>query len=178
MRLGNISLLDAFQDASSQGLVDRVIASVINIQQEGTLRNLPFRNTRLNGEGVPQGIERQPDIHLNVFVLFGANKADYSLALQRISQVIAFFQRQFVFTPDDIAALEQLNVSRLIFDLYSTSFEELNQIWGVNGGKYVPSVVYKMRLAVIQNAPEVGAGIVSEINLNSSVQPPLVVESP
>lgn len=167
--LGNISLIDAFQDTSSQSLSDRVVASVINIEQEESLRNIPFRRTVNNGNGLPQGVERQPEIYLNVYLLFGANKNNYGIALQRISQVISFFQRQFVFTPADTPALSALNLNKLIFDLYSTDFSELNQLWAIMGGKYIPSVVYKMRLAVIQDAEEQGTGIISEVQLNSSV---------
>jgi hypothetical protein len=165
--LGNISLIDAFQSGTSQNLNDRVIASVVNIEQEGTLRNLPFRRAVTTPDGLPTAVERAPEIFLNVYVLFGANKNNYSVALQRISQVISFFQRQWVFTAADIAILEPLNLSKLIFDLHSTRFEELNQLWSVMGGKYIPSVVYKMRLAVLQDAPEQEAGIISEIHLRS-----------
>lgn len=173
--LGNISLIDAFQDASAQSLTDRVIASVVNIEQEEALRNIPFRRTIVPANGIPQGVERQPEIYLNIYVLFGANKTQYNIALQRIAQVVAFFQRQFVFTPANTPQLAGLNISRLIFDLYSTSFDELNQIWSVMGGKYIPSVIYKMRLAMIQDAPETGVGIVSEINIQTSVESPVVV---
>jgi hypothetical protein len=165
--LGNISLIDAFQDSSSTNLSDKVIASVVNIQQEGTVRNLPFRRTANDANGLPQAIERQPEIYLNVYVLFGANKNNYSIALQRIAQVISFFQRQYVFTPAEIPVLTTFNLNKLIFDLYSTRFEELNQLWSVMGGKYIPSVIYKMRLAVIQDADEQGTGIISEIRLRS-----------
>lgn len=167
--LGNISFADAFQDNSSQSLSDKVIASVINIEQEESLRNLPFRRTVYTSGGLPQGVERQPEIYLNIYVLFGANKNNYGVALNRISQVIAFFQRRFVFTPADTPVLGTLNLDRIIFDLYSTSFEELNQMWSVMGGKYIPSVAYKMRMAVIQDAEESGAGIISEINLKSNL---------
>jgi len=44
----------------------------------------------------------------------------------------------------------------------------LNQIWSVMGGKYIPSVIYKMRLAIIQDAPILDTGIIEEINLNTS----------
>lgn len=167
--LGNISLIDAYQDVSSQSLSDKVIASVVNIEQESSLRNLPFRHTATGINGLPTGLERQPEIYFNVYVLFGSNKRNYQTALQRISQVIAFFQRQFVFTPVDTPALGGFNIEKLIFDLYTTSFEELNQLWSVMGGKYIPSVVYKMRMVVIQDAPEQGAGIISEINLHSNI---------
>lgn len=167
--LGNVSFADAFQDNSSQNLSDKIIASVVNIEQEESLRNLPFRRTVHTPGGIPQGQERQPEIYLNIYVLFGANKNNYSTALNRISQVIGFFQRKFVYTATDIPVLATFNLDRIIFDLYSTSFEELNQLWSVMGGKYIPSVVYKMRLAVIQNAEPQGAGIITEINLGSKV---------
>lgn len=164
--LGNISLIDAYQDSSSQSLSDKVVASIVNIEQEGTLRNIPFRSTAFLTNG-PQGIERQPEIYLNVYVLFGANKNNYSTALQRISQVISFFQRKYVFVPNDTPLLASFNLEKLVFELYSTRFEELNQLWGVMGGKYIPSVVYKMKLAVIQDAEEQGTGIISEVRLRS-----------
>ncbi len=165
--MGNISLLDAYQDSSAQGLTDKVVASIINIEQEGALRNVPFRQTITGPNGLPQGVERQPEVYLNVYVLFGANKINYSTALQRISQVISFFQRKFVFTQADAPELVPLNIDRLIFDLYSTSFDELNQLWSVNGGKYIPSVVYKMRMAMIQDAVQQATGIIEEVELQT-----------
>lgn len=165
---GNISFADAFQDTPSQNLTDKIVVSVVNIQQEESLRNIPFRRT-VTVAGLPQGVEQQAEIHLNVYVLFSANKNNYLTALQRISQVIAFFQRQFVFTPADTPVLAALNLNKLIFDLYSTRFEELNQLWSVMGGKYIPSVIYKMRMAVIQDAPVTDAGIITEINLQSQI---------
>lgn len=161
--LGNISMIDAFQDSSTQTLSDKVIASVVNIDQEKSLRNLPFRRSILNGGETPEGIEQQPEIYLNIYLLLGANKNEYSIALQRISQVISFFQRQYVFTPANLPVLETLGLDKIIFDLYSTNFEELNQMWSIMGGKYIPSVIYKMRLAMIQDAEERETGIITEI---------------
>ena len=167
--LGNISFADAYQDSSSQNITDKVVASVINIEQESSLRNIPFKRTTQNAMGLPEAVQQQPEILLNIYVLFSANKSNYSTALQRISQVIAFFQRRFVFTPDNTPIIGTLNLDKVIFDLYSTRFEDLNQIWSVLGGKYIPSVVYKMRMAIIQDADEEGAGIVSEVRLRSKV---------
>lgn len=169
--MGNISLIDAFQDASAQSLNDRVIASIVNIEQEGTLRNIPYRRTTISDAGLPEAMQRQPEIYLNIYILFGANKSDYGMALQRVSQVIAFFQRKFVFSPANTPGLDPLNIDKLVFDLYSTSFEELNQLWGVMGGKYIPSVVYKMRLAMIQDSIDEPTGIVREIEMGTGIIP-------
>jgi len=169
--LGNISLIDAFQDSSASQLNDKVIASVINIEQEPVLRNLPYRKT-VNGEdGMPQSQEQPPPVYLNVYVLFGANKnpQNYNDALLRISQIIAFFQRQNLFTPANTPPLGTTNIQKLIFDLYSTSLEELNHIWSVNGGKYIPSVLYKMRMIMIQDADPSEAGTIKSMGTTPNV---------
>lgn len=164
---GNLSLIDAFQDNASQSLKDKVVASVVNIEQEGSLRNIPFRRPSLGPDGLPRVQEREPEIHLNVYLLFGSNKSNYGTALLRISQVIAFFQRTSVFTPADIPEMEALDLTKLVFDLYSTNFAELNQLWSILGGKYIPSVVYKMRLCIIQDAVEQPSAMIEEISLGT-----------
>lgn len=158
---GNIAFIDAYQESSAMSTNDKLIASVVNIAQEGTLRNLPFRKTTTNEDGVPVVKEKSPEIWINVYLLFGANRTDYISALHYISRVIGFFQRKHVFTPaelqdliGDAMTVDLPNIEKLIFDLYSMSFEELNQLWSIMGGKYIPSVLYKVRLAMIQEAVE------------------------
>lgn len=165
--LGNISMIDAAQETSTQTLTDKVIASAVNIEQEGSLRNIPFRRTSAGPDGLPNVLEREPEIHLNVYLLFGSNKSNYATALLRISQVIAFFQRKSVFKPDDTPELVPLNLTKLVFELYSTNFTELNQLWSIMGGKYIPSVVYKMRLCIIQDSEEAPAAMIEEISLGT-----------
>ncbi|HSI75114.1 MAG TPA: DUF4255 domain-containing protein [Lunatimonas sp.] len=158
--LGNLSMLDTYQEGVGDSFADRVVVSIINIQQESTLRNTPANRQIFNNAGLPNGVARNPGIYLNVYLIIGANKDQYAIGLQRISQVLTFFQRHSIFTIADIPNLSEFNLDRIIFDLYSTSFEELNQLWGIMGGKYIPSVVYKMRMLYIDNVEE-GA----EINL-------------
>lgn len=165
---GNIAFIDAFQDTSATSTNDKLIATVVNIAQEGALRNIPFSRASTSDEGVPMVRERSPEIWLNIYLLFGANRIEYLNALNDISRVIGFFQRKHVFTPAELDvlagsevtgnAVEDLaNVDRLIFDIYSMTFEELNQLWSIMGGKYIPSVLYKVRLALIQEALDVTA---------------------
>ncbi len=156
---GNIAFIDAFQESSANSTNDKLIASVVNIAQEGTLRNIPFRKPSTNEDGIPITRERSPEVWLNVYLLFGANRTDYISALNYISRVIGFFQRKHAFTTaelqdavGDSIVVELPNVDKIIFDIYSMSFEELSQLWGIIGGKYIPSVLYKVRLALIQEA--------------------------
>lgn len=165
--LGNISLIDSVQDTSGQSLVDKVIASVINIEQEDALRNVPFRRAFIGQDGLPRVSEREPEIHLNIYLLFGSNKNNYGTALLRISQVIAFFQRKSIFTSSDTPELDTLELDKLVFELYSTNFTELNQLWSIMGGKYIPSIVYKMRMCFIQDTDQAPSAMIEEINLGA-----------
>lgn len=152
--LGNLSLMDTTQAATDTNITDRVVISVINIQQESALRNNPANRQIFDNAGLPRGVARHPGIFLNVFLLIGANKGQYYIGLQRISQVISFFQRNPIFTQTEIPGLLDMGLDKILFDLHSTSFEELNQMWGIMGGKYIPSVVYKMRMAYIDSIEE------------------------
>lgn len=152
--LGNLSMVDSAQTGSESNITDRVVVSVVNIQQESSLRNMAANRQIFDNSGLPRGVARNPGIFLNVYLLIGANKEQYNLGLQRISQVISFFQRNSIFNETQIPNLPNFNLDKIIFDLHSTNFEELNQLWGIMGGKYIPSVVYKMRMAYFDSIEE------------------------
>lgn len=152
--LGNLSLIESSQQGTETNITDRVVVSVINIQEENILRNNPSNRQVFDNMGLPRGVARNPGIYLNIFLLIGANKEQYSIGLQRISQVISFFQTNSIFTEAEIPGLTASGLDKIMFDLHSTSFEELNQLWGIMGGKYMPSVVYKMRLAYFSSIEE------------------------
>ena len=40
-------------------------------------------------------------------------------------------------------------VEKLVFEMVNLNIQELSQIWGVHGGKYLPSVLYKTRMVTI-----------------------------
>lgn len=162
VELANIALIDAYNDSSVQNVSDKVIASVVNIEQEPLLRNLPQIKTVVGEDGVPRGIRQSPEVYLNVYVLFGANNKTYANALYYTSKVIGFFQKNHVFTSEQYPVLAP-SIQTLIFDLYSTTFEELNHLWSINGGKYIPSVMYKMRMAIIQEAEPLEAPLIDEL---------------
>lgn len=92
-----------------------------------------------------------PEIKLNLYLLAaanpGANSGSYDTALKRLSEVITYFQGTSFFDKTDYPALDPIEY--LIVELTSLSFEQQNQLWASLGGKYMPSVVYKVRLVVI-----------------------------
>jgi hypothetical protein len=92
-----------------------------------------------------------PEIKLNFYLLVAANPGtttvSYDAALRRLSEVITYFQGTSWFDKTDYPSLDPIEY--LVVDLYSLSFEMQNQLWASMGAKYMPSVVYKIRLVVI-----------------------------
>ncbi len=40
-------------------------------------------------------------------------------------------------------------LDRIIVNLHSTGFEQLSYVWGIHGGNYLPSLMYKFSLVTI-----------------------------
>ena len=110
---------------------------------------------------------QNPKVHLNLQLLFSVNLSSYTEALKRLSFIIQFFQYQNVFTPLTTPSLPP-GVEELIFDLHTLSLQDLNNMWGILGSKYLPSVMYKMRMITIsEDFVQGGAGLITGIDINS-----------
>lgn len=90
-----------------------------------------------------------PELRLNLYLLLSANFTTYLTGIKYLSSVIGFFQSKHVFTPADTPSLDP-SMEKLVVELYSLNLEQQNHLWGYLGGKYLPSVVYKVRLVIIQ----------------------------
>ncbi|MBD2095632.1 DUF4255 domain-containing protein [Trichocoleus sp. FACHB-591] len=143
--LDNISMAEELGGARS-GLNERVVMSLINIQEEATLKNAAHYRTE-NG----RIIYHNPPVSLNLFILFSILHTDqYDTALKRLARVIEFFQwkKELSFTTIPSASGVSRDV-RVVPDLYSLTFDQMNQLWGVLGGKQVPFVMYRARLVTL-----------------------------
>jgi len=106
-----------------------------------------------------QFMKLNPPVELDLFVLFIAHKKDYGTALRDLSSVISFFQANPVFDQEkypslNAAVLEPNNkpwqlIERLVFTMHNLSFEQQNNLWGMLGSKYIPSIVYKMKMITV-----------------------------
>jgi len=148
--LQNISLWESGKvDESS--LAEKLIITLLRLEEESTLKNSPHVKVNENKTEY-----RNPPVHLNLYLLIAANFKNYDTSLVSISKVIEFFQGKKVFTSSntvynrDNVAFEILDDFRFILEIYSPSFEELNNIWGTLGGRQMPSVIYKVQLIQIE----------------------------
>jgi hypothetical protein len=131
--------------------------SLINIEEDRVNMDQVTTHRNINGE-----IENyNPEIKLNLYILISANFAAgdaggntnttgvYAEGLKQLSYVISCFQGKYVFTTDNSPTLSP-NIKKLIVELYSSSFEQQYNFWNVVGAKYLPSVLYRVRMLVYQ----------------------------
>lgn len=148
--------------------------SLINIEEERIFKDQ--RTTFINEEGVTEHIN--PEVKLNLYILISANfqdnstnanSNDYKEGLKQLSYVISFFQAKNVFTVDNSPGLAKDGLIRkLVVELYSYSFEQLYNFWSVLGTKYLPSVLYKVRLIRYQEKSVQQANLpIEKIRINS-----------
>lgn len=139
--------------AVSQGTVGM---SLINIEEERVNR-AQIRDV-IRSENGSLGYAN-PEVRLQLHLLFVANFRDHDDSVKNISAVISFFQSNNVFTPARHPELDP-SIEKIVFELGSYSFEQLSYIWGYIGTNYRPSVLYKMRLVSIQEALQQASGAV------------------
>ena len=156
--IGNIS--EIINDPANNNPDADVIVSLINIEENRISRD-PNNYTRKDG-GI---IMKNPAMHLYLSLLFTSVRGAtaYGLSLQDIQQVIGVFQRKFVFESIAEPALAAAGIEKLILEMISLNLQQLHEIWSVLGGKYFPSVVYRMRMVTIDNLSELKGPLIEEI---------------
>jgi hypothetical protein len=127
---------------------DKVAVFLVNIERE----IIPARAPRQVDAGQARVGVRPPPVYLNLLLMFAANFAGskYDEGLKRIAEVIAFFQGRPVFnrlnTPNLDPGLDQLSL-----EIENLSTSDLSNLWGVIGGRYAPSVLYRVRVIAIDS---------------------------
>ena len=171
----NIAL---FESNSPANLDDKIVFTLVNIEEESTLKNVPYQ--KRNGGNTAR--YENPPVYPNLYLLItscnktaGQNDKNYLDALEKLSHVIRFFQGKNSFslatssfsasgfTNDDL-----INMS-IKAELYTLTFEQINYLWASLGGKQMPFVMYKLRLIAITDRKLVReVPLIEEITTNSS----------
>ena len=125
---------------------DSLCATVIHIEEERIFKSQLPEYIYVNG----QSLVLAPELKLNLHLLFAAHFKLYDQALKFISYVLTYFQSHVSFTSDSYPALDA-RVGKLTVELCSLTYEQVNQVWAFIGGKQLPSVIYKMRMVVLQD---------------------------
>lgn len=161
IQLGNIAWHDSESASGTAGDKSNAFISLVNIEEDRISKS-PQNYVRKDSAI----LYKNPKIFLNLYLLFSVNLSSYTESLKRLSYIIQFFQYQNVFTPLTSPSLPA-GINELIFDLMTLSYQDLNNMWGIMGSKYLPSVMYKMRLININEDFLQGEGsLVTDILVN------------
>jgi len=122
---------------------DKVVVCLANIQHEEIV----------SAQSTDPVVERErpgvlpPPLYIDLFVLFYANFSGlrYRDGLGMISQTIAYFQQNPVFTHDNLPSLHP-RIDKLRFEFTSLDLSSLHCLMQNMGAKYLPSAYYKVRL--------------------------------
>jgi hypothetical protein len=140
---GTLFDLDGQVNTATKG---KVVVSVVNVEEEGIYRSVDLYRKR--NDGTSELVK--PEIRINLYVLFVANLGDYEEILKAISHIISFFQLRPSFDYSNIPSLADRE-GRISVELFSMTFEQQNHLWGALGGKYMPSVMYKIGIVGIRD---------------------------
>lgn len=126
---------------------NKVALSLINIERE----TFSAKGGGMNGgHSFSRQVRGNEPIYLNLYVMvsicFGGN--NYLESMKFLSNTIAFFQRRPVFDHSNSPDMDD-GIEKLVLDIENLSIQDLSNLWGVLGGKYYPSVLYRVRMVTI-----------------------------
>ncbi|WP_075187438.1 DUF4255 domain-containing protein [Teredinibacter haidensis] len=139
---------------------DKILIFVANISKD----TLPYsRSCQTVKSGIIQSTEAlYLNIHISIAANFHGNR--YVDALSFLSMSIQCLHENPVLDrfiiPDIPTQLE-----KLIIEIENTDLNEVSNLWGMLGGKYLPSIFYKVRMLTIK--PE---GTVARVHTASNPQ--------
>ena len=163
--LGNVAKAMDNDVSGSNSLTNKAILSLVNLEEDRVSKQ-PENYVRTD-TGL---LYKNPRVHLNLYVLFAINRTEYTDSLKWLAYIIQFFQYQNVFTPISHPSLDN-KTEKLVVDLCTLNFEQINHLWSTLGGKYIPSVLYKVRQVTIdEDAVIAGGGLIQEINVEAKTK--------
>ncbi|HEY9045479.1 MAG TPA: DUF4255 domain-containing protein [Ohtaekwangia sp.] len=157
--LGNI-----VKASEGESLANKVILSLINVEEDKVAK------IRENFTKTPTSvIYKNPPVFVNIYILIAANMTLYADSLKMVAYIMQFFQSQNYFTPLTHPSLDS-RIELINVDLFSLNFEQINHIWSTLGGKYLPSVMYKVRQLAVEdeNTPELEGKLIETITTELS----------
>ncbi len=169
VELGNIAGCKLAGSLES-GVEQKVVVSLVNIAEESTLKNKMPGQQRGGGTFY----EEYPPVHVNLYLLFTANFEKYNKAISHLFRVMEFFQGRKEFgLSDALFPAEHINEvnnldpeDKILVELHTLNFEQINDLWGSLGGRQMPFVLYRARLIPIRMQRQTGrAGVITEIGV-------------
>jgi len=147
-------------DDDNSDVANKVVITLLNIEEESTLKNRSwYTRTKSNENPLQYNMEKKnPPAYLNLYVMIAANRDAYDKSLSDISKVIEIFQTNNVLEYNDF---------KFRAELHSVPFEQLSYVWGLLGGKVMPSAFYKISVVEIAATEKENINLIDEVTIES-----------
>lgn len=159
-----------------------ITLSIVNIQEDRTLKNQSIYQKKTEDNTIDKYAHPAKCLIFSIlFASYNIDQSKYLLGLERLQTVINFFQQNNSFfyktagtnineviTFLDYAQksdTEKEDYSKITFMSVSLNIDQTNQMWSYLGSKYMPSVLYEMRILPIQNSTIETIGRVEKIEI-------------
>lgn len=144
----NRVVLTSFVDDNGRVAIptDSVGLSLLNIEEEKTLKAaglIPTTKAERSSSFVASPVS------LNLQIMFTAYFNNYTESLKHLSYILACLQTKPVFDVDNTSGMDGIDTSKLIFELNTLGLEQQHYIWSMIGLRYLPSVVYRVRMLTV-----------------------------
>ncbi len=120
---------------------NKLVLFVVNIEKD----TAPGRISTQSGMGAHRAVVSAQPVFLNLYLMVAGHFNKYSEALKFVSNTISFFQRRPVFDHQNTPELDE-RIEKLVLDIENLDIKDLSTLWGVLSGKYLPSILYKVRM--------------------------------
>lgn len=150
----------------SSNINNRVVLFLTNIEKETAVKvSVP---SLINSNG----LSNVKPIFLNLYLMVVANFTDsnYNESLKFMSSVISYFQLQPVFNHQNSPDLDE-SIEKIILDIENVKSHDQSNLWSMIGAKYMPSILYKIRMVSIDpKATVLRTNILSETDVSTNTK--------
>jgi hypothetical protein len=156
-----VQLVDGEKSDPVEFRLNAITVLLLNIEQETSNRSAdPYLRT----PGESNLRKLQPEIRLNLYVLFVARFKVYEQGLNQLSLVIRFLLTHRALDHANTPGLSA-QIDKLVLELVTMPLSEQNEIWSALRASYQPSVLFRVRMVVFRDAegaavPQIGQTVV------------------
>jgi len=138
--------------SAAPNINNKLVIFLTNIEKDST----PSRHSGTHDIGKLSLKSNQP-LYFNLYVMMSANFTgnNYPEALKFLSSTVSFFQQHALFNHQTTPELDR-RIEKLVLDIENLSIQDLSNLWGSLGGKYLPSILYKVRMVTFDTGEIVG----------------------
>ncbi|MBC3917255.1 DUF4255 domain-containing protein [Undibacterium sp. CY18W] len=132
---------------------NKLVLMLVNIEKD----TLPYRTGLPQRSNDERLLVHSTPLYLNLYLMMAANfgGGNYAEALKTISNAVSFFQQHAVFDQHNSPGLDT-RIEKLILDIENLKIPDLNNLWSLLGGRYLPSVFYKVRMISMDATAVIG----------------------